>query len=653
LAVLSFGLLITSFAFRSLQSEADKAVRNYFDFRVREAISHIELRVATYEQVLLSSAALFEASKRVERKEFKKYIESLHLADKFPGIQGVGFSLIVPAAHMNLHLAGIRLEGFPEYSIRPVGERDPYTSIIYLEPFSDRNLRAFGYDMYSEPVRHEAMQKAMESGCPSLSGKVRLVQESGQNEQAGFLMYLSVYRNDRPHTTPDQRRENAIGWVYSVFRMDDFMAGVHGEHAADLVIQVFDGGNASSKSLMYDSAGSMAIHQTAQPFQYLATQRLQVIDHLWTITIRPSILMANRVETSKPELVAIIGTILSVLFGGWSWLLLTGRVRALNTAKTMSKELIHERLILTRIIEGTGAGTWEWNVQTGECVFNEQWAKIIGYELKELEPISIETWMKFAHSDDLKISGEILEKYFSGQQNNYECEVRMRHKDGSWIWVLDHGKVAEWTPDGKPLMMFGTHQDITERKQIEEKVEQLVFYDALTGLPNRRLLDDRLSQAMSASKRNECYGALMYLDLDNFKPINDKHGHKLGDLLLIEVATRLKACVREIDTISRIGGDEFVVILNGLNADKNASVSEASLVAEKILKPLSVPYRLVSHPDGLPDTIIEHRCTASIGVILFYNHESGQDKLLSWADRAMYQAKEAGRNQIRIFEKKD
>lgn len=653
LAVLSFGLLITFFAFRSAQSESDQAVRSYFNFRVREAISHIELRVATYEQVLLSSAALFEASSSVERKEFKKYIDSLHLVDKFPGIQGVGFSLIIPSAQKNRHLAEIRREGFTEYSIRPEGERDPYTSIIFLEPFSDRNLRAFGYDMYSEPVRHAAMQRALESGSPSLSGKVRLVQESGMKDQAGFLMYLSVYRNDRPHTSIEERRQNVIGWVYSVFRMDDFMAGVHGEHAADLDIQVFDGEIASSESLMYDSAGSVVLHQTALPSKYLATQRLQVIDHPWTIIIRPSPLMASRVETSKPKMVAIIGTILSVLFGGWSWLLLTGRIRALNTAKAMSKELIHERSNLTRIIEGTGAGTWEWNVQTGECVFNEQWANIIGYELKELEPISIETWMKFAHPDDLKISEEMLEKHFSGQQDNYECEFRMRHKDGRWVWVLDRGKVAEWTPDGKPSMMFGTHQDITERKQIEEKVQQLVFYDALTGLPNRRLLDDRLSQAMSASKRNECYGALMYLDLDNFKPINDTHGHKLGDLLLIEVAARLKACVREIDTISRIGGDEFVVILNELNADKNASVSEASIVAEKILKTLSVPYCLVSHPDGQPDTIIEHRCTASIGVVLFYNHESGQDKLLSWADRAMYQAKEAGRNQISFFEPED
>jgi diguanylate cyclase (GGDEF)-like protein len=260
--------------------------------------------------------------------------------------------------------------------------------------------------------------------------------------------------------------------------------------------------------------------------------------------------------------------------------------------------------------------------------------------------------MKFAHPDDLKISGEMMEKHFSGQQGYYECECRMQHKDGRWVWVLDRGKVATWTPDGKPLMMFGTHQDISERKLLEEQVRKLAFYDALTGLPNRRLLDDRLSQAISASKRNDCYGALMYLDLDNFKPLNDKHGHQVGDLLLIEVAVRLNACVRKIDTVSRMGGDEFVVILEELTADKYVSLSEASIVAEKILKTLSAPYCLVSHHDGQPDTLIEHHCTASIGVVLFFNQASGQENLLIWADEAMYQAKEAGRNQIRFFEQK-
>jgi PAS domain S-box-containing protein len=137
------------------------------------------------------------------------------------------------------------------------------------------------------------------------------------------------------------------------------------------------------------------------------------------------------------------------------------------------EELKGERERLAGIIRGTNVGTWEWNVQTGETIFNERWAEIIGYTLDELSPVSIETWIKFAHPDDLKTSGELLQKHFSGERDYYECEARMRHKSGAWVWVLDRGRVTTWTEDGKPLMMMGTHQDITERKRAEAERENL------------------------------------------------------------------------------------------------------------------------------------------------------------------------------------
>ena len=198
----------------------------------------------------------------------------------------------------------------------------------------------------------------------------------------------------------------------------------------------------------------------------------------------------------------------------------------------------------------------------------------------------------------------------------------------------------------------GVGADITERQQMQEQVRQLAFHDTLTQLPNRRLFNDRLSQAMAASKRSACYGALMFLDLDNFKPLNDLHGHVVGDLLLIEAADRLKSCVREIDTVARFGGDEFVVLLGDLNADKAESTSQAETVAEKIRVTLSAPYLLTIKHEGKGDTTVEHRCTVSIGVALFINHEASQEDILKWADAAMYQAKEAGRNLIRFSDSK-
>jgi diguanylate cyclase (GGDEF)-like protein/hemerythrin-like metal-binding protein/PAS domain S-box-containing protein len=196
---------------------------------------------------------------------------------------------------------------------------------------------------------------------------------------------------------------------------------------------------------------------------------------------------------------------------------------------------------------------------------------------------------------------------------------------------------------------IGIVQDITERKLAEEGIRYLAFYDSLTKVPNRRLLNDRLDQAIVASKRNSRYGALMFLDLDNFKPLNDTHGHKVGDLLLIEAARRIGSCIRETDTVARFGGDEFVVLLRELKEDQSESKTHAGRVAEKIRASMSEPYRLVVKHDGSAEVIVEHQCTSSIGVVVF-DHQASREDILRRADMAMYEAKEAGRNCV-VFNK--
>lgn len=234
------------------------------------------------------------------------------------------------------------------------------------------------------------------------------------------------------------------------------------------------------------------------------------------------------------------------------------------------------------------------------------------------------------------------------EKDYWHGEVWNRHQNGA-IYAETLTISAVRDIHGKIQQYVALFSDITERKQLEDKVHQLAFYDALTQLPNRRLLQDRIGQNMGANKRSSRYGALMFLDLDNFKPLNDTHGHEVGDLLLIEAAERMKICVREIDTVARFGGDEFVVVLNELDADKSESISQAMIVAEKIRTTLSEPYQLTIKRDGETDMTIEHRCTASIGLTLFTGHEASPDMVIKWADIAMYQAKESGRNLIRLY----
>ena len=249
-----------------------------------------------------------------------------------------------------------------------------------------------------------------------------------------------------------------------------------------------------------------------------------------------------------------------------------------------------------------------------------------------------------------KIMRESQASEQSGTQAGFlTFEVQHHCRDGRLLWGEVLSK-PERDAQGAIVGYHGITREITARKLLEDQVRQLAFYDPLTQLPNRRLLNDRLGQALAASTRSGCHAALMFLDLDNFKSLNDKHGHMVGDLMLVEVAHRLTSCVRAVDTVARFGGDEFVVMLGELNVNKAQSLEQARLVAEKIRRSLSEPYLLNVARDRLEDSMVAHRCSASIGVVVFMGGETSQNDVHRCADAAMYQAKDAGRNSVRFYD---
>ena len=249
-----------------------------------------------------------------------------------------------------------------------------------------------------------------------------------------------------------------------------------------------------------------------------------------------------------------------------------------------------------------------------------------------------------------------MRAHLSGAVPAYEAEYRARHSDGHWIWMSNRGKVVQLDQRGHPLRMVGTLMNISKRKEVESEllktqadlkntlnsVAHLAFHDALTGLPNRRLLNDRLETALSVSQRQKEHGAVLFLDLDKFKQLNDNFGHDVGDLLLQEVSARLLQCVREVDTVARLGGDEFVVLLQNLSVSADNARQHTTTVAGKILASLNEAFLLQG---------THHNITTSIGATVFLGHSVSATDVLKHADTAMYDAKAKGRNTLCFHEK--
>ena len=266
------------------------------------------------------------------------------------------------------------------------------------------------------------------------------------------------------------------------------------------------------------------------------------------------------------------------------------------------------------------------------CLFSHSFAAMLGYSDEEVRELNVRDWdVQFPQSEVVNAVRELI-------RTPNRFETRHRRKDGS---IIDVEIIAKGIPIGGVNYLYASARDVTQRKAADAEIENLAFYDPLTGLPNRRLLLDRLQQALASSSRTERHGALLFLDLDNFKALNDTLGHDVGDLLLIEVGQRLGGCVREGDTVARIGGDEFVIMLEGLAESSSEAASLAEVVGEKVIVALGLTHQLNGR---------QYQGTASIGVTVFMGHENSIEELLKQADLAMYKAKSSGRNTLRFFD---
>lgn len=303
-------LALTVGAYRAVESQSTAAVQEKFDIKLDEISHNIEQRMATYVQVLRSGIGLLHASTEVSRWDWYKFIANLQLDELFPGIQGVGYAEWVQPDELADYEAAVQAQGFPGFSIQPAGPREIYSSIIFLEPFDERNRQAFGYDMFSQETRREAMTIARDTGEPAMSGKVTLVQEISDDVQAGVLMYLPHYETHVTPNTVAARRIGSLGFVYAPFRMRDLMSGILGPGLPEFRVQIYDGTTLSPDSLMFDSE----TEAPEDPAIFTARRELTIGQRQWTLLVSSLPAFEEALDPQKTYIVLSAGIVASLLF---------------------------------------------------------------------------------------------------------------------------------------------------------------------------------------------------------------------------------------------------------------------------------------------------------------------------------------------------
>ena len=626
LAVLAAGLTFTAVSYRITRNNEAAARQARFTLYATQVVNTINARFTQYLALLDSSTGLFAVSGDVKRADWRTFSDALSLTSKYPGISSLQYLAYIPKDRLSAFLAATRADGAPGFTIRPAGMRDFYCPIVYVAPPEPGNFTQ-GFDPCQ--VSHAGTQVLMlarDSGESTLlSAPLRLTDEQ-KVVHRGVVAVRALYRSGMDISTVAGRRAAAYGWVAETLPVDTMVQDVL---PASLVmnLDIRDVGVPGSEGMVFDRN---EMHQDPDPWWKMATVRstytttLHMGGRQWVLDFaeHSSLALASLFTVLAGIMVSVPLALLVLNLG------LT-RSRALRLAAKMTVSLREQQQLLSSITGNISDGIYRSTPDKGMVYANDALARMFGYA-SATELMSVAGPILYANPRRRQELERLLDD--KGQYHNEEVEYQ--RKDGSRFFGTNSAITVKGA-DGVPLYFDGLIADITDRKRAEQQVYQLAHYDSLTGLPNRALLRDRLGQAIYDARRRDARLAVLFLDLDSFKTVNDSLGHETGDKLLQAVAGRLRENMRDSDTISRQGGDEFLLILR--------DVTDAHAVAhfaEKLLEVFAVPYSVGEY---------ELHISPSIGISLFPDDAGDIDALVRNADAAMYQAKENGRSSYQFF----
>lgn len=473
--ILALSVALTFTAWFLSDQFVTERTRDRFLFKTQDIQQRISERLNDQYVILGAGVGLIESSEHVTREAWRTFVAELNLDSRFPGLLGYGYSQMIAPEDLDSHVAAVRADGFPDYHVKPVGQRDRYSAIVFLEPFDWRNQRAFGYDMYSEGTRREAMNRAIDTGEMAISGRVTLVQEVKEDVQYGFLMYLPVYRRGHPQVmTPQERQAWIAGFVYSPFRMGDLMQGILGAEDQGVEFALHDTEASGARQLMYTSARGLSEEALAASYraaEFSVEHDIEIGGRRWHLNFYTRDSFEQRFEKSQPMVVALAGAVIDGLL--FAVLLSLGgqKQRAQSEARKLARQALEESARLQAIFDTVEDGVViidqhgriESVNPAVESVFGYAPADIIGRNVSCLMP------MRHAEHPDQNLSKDLS----SGESRILGKRRELEGRRSNGVEFPLELSVQEIRIEGQRLFL-GVMRDLTEQKQIERLKSEFV-----------------------------------------------------------------------------------------------------------------------------------------------------------------------------------
>lgn len=467
-------LVITFLLWRAEDERISQRAELQFELETHKVETAIKERLDNYELMLQGCIGMFNASLFVSRQEWKAYVQGIDPHSNYPGIQGIGFARRVSAAEKAAHIRLLRSEGFLDYTVKPAGDRAEYFPIVYLEPFSGRNLRAFGYDMFFEPVRRTAMEEARDHGMPTLSGKVTLVQETSDDIQSGFLIYLPLYEKNRSSNTVQERRSALLGFVYSPFRAADFINGIFGHDpdiTGDVAIAVYDGSDLKRDDLLYRSPiGSEHSFDDIKPL-YEKIAAFTLYGRTWTVHYKTLPSYNVPIDRARFFIIVCGSLLVSFLLFAITFLIVVRSERL--AAEMIRGERVQAALRMSEqrfrtLAEEMPHFVWETAADGNPLYANKQFYDYTGLNLEQAQAGG---WLAVQHPDDVqRVEAAWHQALTAGC--DYDLETRFRETTtDTYRWFRIKGNPV-LDAAGQIIRWVGTGTDVQEQKQAREALRE-------------------------------------------------------------------------------------------------------------------------------------------------------------------------------------